>query len=194
MDKHALMFGATGAFAVLALSAVVSGCAPRAADPTPASTTAARPAPFDFPPDGVAVLGEIHGAMATSQCSRRPVEGVTGYWLPTLDQARAADSVLFRVLRDERTRTWRMPEAASDRLKYYRQYVGLVRRGERVLYVNGFSARPRPGINWREQPITYCDGGTGFFGAIYEPHTSRIVEFRFNAPEASAFRTPPGST
>jgi hypothetical protein len=79
---------------------------------------------------------------------------------------------------------------------YYRQYVGIIVHGRRLIYINGFhsmflgmqarvdsatrNAKQARQWNWRRVPVFVCDGGYGFFGAVYDPALDRVEDFGFN--------------
>ena len=71
---------------------------------------------------------------------------------------------------------------------YFRQYVGIVVGGKRLIYINGFhrgylvlSAQKDDTTRWRREPVEVCDGGDWFFGAEYDPATGTVRNLRFNA-------------
>jgi hypothetical protein len=70
----------------------------------------------------------------------------------------------------------------------YRQYLGIVIGGRRLIYVNVFPRWlvERPELvrivpqDWRRVFVSVCDGGDGFSGALYDPETSRFSSPHFN--------------
>jgi hypothetical protein len=102
-------------------------------------------------------------------------------WLPTPEQILQAETLLPKFVR------------ANGRPKgplsyYYRQYLGVVIGDKRLIYVNVFprwliEREELSGIspsNWRTAFINICDGGDGFWGALYDPKTLRFSSPRFN--------------
>ncbi len=61
-------------------------------------------------------------------------------------------------------------ERISNVQKYYRQYIGVVSKGRRFIYINAFLG-PKPPINWLAKPVMASDGGLSFWGAIFDPET-----------------------
>jgi hypothetical protein len=88
--------------------------------------------------------------------------GATSYWTP-----RAAD---LRELEAD------LPRSIAG---YCRQYIGIVRGGRRLIYVNGFSAAvaseyAHEKFDWHKHAVFVDDGGTGFFEADYDLKTHKF--------------------
>jgi hypothetical protein len=62
---------------------------------------------------------------------------------------------------------------------YYRQYLGIVVRNQKLIYINAFSAETPP-TNWQQRLIFYCDGGAGFWGVIYDPASGEFSDLKTN--------------
>jgi hypothetical protein len=61
----------------------------------------------------------------------------------------------------------------------YVQYVGILQNGHRYIYINGFRTDDPP-ANWRDTPVVACDGGSYFWGALYDPAAGRFSDFAVN--------------
>ena len=84
--------------------------------------------------------------------------GVTGYWAPSraqVDQLEAALDQLAGQIAD--------PRASG------RQYVGIENGSRRLIYINAFKLPDTAGLNPAREAVRVCDGGEGFWGAIYDP-------------------------
>ena len=114
-------------------------------------------------------------------CSREGPGKVNEGWLPTAEQILQAETLLPKFVRSNGR-----PKGPLS--YFYRQYLGVVIGDKRLIYVNVF---PRwlierdelSGIapsNWRTAFINICDGGESFWGALYDPKTSRFSSPRFN--------------
>jgi hypothetical protein len=66
--------------------------------------------------------------------------------------------------------------------QYYRQYIGVVVRGKKLIYINSL-----PDItfsrNWREEFVDVCDGGARFWGAFYDTATGQFSNLQTNGPK-----------
>ncbi|MBV8063727.1 MAG: hypothetical protein JOY51_09030 [Nevskia sp.] len=67
----------------------------------------------------------------------------------------------------------------GDPKAYDRQYFGLLVQGRRLIYVNGF-LEPMANKEWQQYAIVVCGGGTGAWGAVYDPASRRFSDFAFN--------------
>ncbi len=61
--------------------------------------------------------------------------------------------------------------------RYYRQYIGLLYKDEYVIYINAFL---REESGWRQEPVVSCDGGSEYWGAIFNPRTGRFSDLAIN--------------
>ena len=115
-------------------------------------------------------------------CTRPFPDGLGGLWDPSqadVERAEkklpaAIDAAFARLLRAEDRR--RRPD------RYYRQYAGFLRNGKRVLYVNGMWNETLRNDS-RQSRITFgdmCDGGTNFFGAVYDLERDAFDTFFFS--------------
>ena len=137
------------------------------------------------------------------QCSRTRFPAVRETWQPTIEQLPALEETVAAIL-EGRLAKYRWSESYRPHARdYYRQYVGIVLNGRKVIYINGFGTSyswhvqmwPRPITalelqalpeafrdpdSWRRVPVVVCDGGPTYFGAIYDPEAGRVDEFSFN--------------
>ena len=66
----------------------------------------------------------------------------------------------------------------DDPYQFYRQYVGIVVRGRREIYVNAFSFPTDD--QWLTQFVRICDGGGSVWGALYDPSTGKFHDLETN--------------
>lgn len=168
--------------AAAALACSAAGDGARRAD-TAADTPAVAAARFDSAT--VTILDTLHGRDVVSQCSRPSPGPVTSYWVPTPAQVAEADAAVLRALAAVVMDTTGAQVDTGVR-RYHRQYVGLVRGGDRLLYVNGIASEAIAALRdtavWRTFGQVACDGGSAFFGAEYDPATRRVSALHFNGP------------
>ena len=70
------------------------------------------------------------------------------------------------------------------RIVVWRQYVGMLRRGVKVIYVNGMPADSleRHEAEWRRGQLQVCGGGAANFGIVYDTATKQFDSFEGNGP------------
>lgn len=161
---------------LLSLAAIAAAC-----------TTADAPAATDdpsrgpLPPGRYIVLAPSQAVVAARQCSRMAPEPEDGWRVP--------DALARRI---ERQLPALVAEANRGKDEYttidlsasYRQYVGMVVGGRRIVYLNAFplsQARPQRPDGWDPQLAqSVCDGGAGFWGVEYDPATGRFANLAAN--------------
>jgi hypothetical protein len=125
-------------------------------------------------------------------------------WDPTPIEISQLEEALGREL-SSRLRSVRTSTDARIQLRdYFRQYAGIHRKRQRLIFVNGFHrahvvevtewlalphtesqltafpADVRGREFWRKVPVQVTDGGAFFFEALYDPQIRRIVSLQFN--------------
>ncbi len=125
-----------------------------------------------------AVLGPDQGEIAAEQCSRPNPPRYESVWqpgpaevqqlerdLPALDAQAPADCCGGLRLGD--------PQA------YDRQYFGIVVQGRRLIYVNAFIPT-MANKDFRSYSIVLCGGGSGAWGALYDPQNRSFSALALN--------------
>lgn len=62
---------------------------------------------------------------------------------------------------------------------FYRQYVGIVVGKRKLIYINAFCEKSA-GVDWHTSLISVCDGGSCFWGAVYDPATGEFSDLQMN--------------
>jgi len=124
-------------------------------------------------------------------CAVIKLPSVSELWVPSPQQIRVLEPILAKVLAESLSARPRAP-LISD---YYRQYVGIVVSGRRLVFINGFHESffqwvvqgdsgghqgRATAFDWRRTQVQVCDGGEYYFGAIYDPNSASIVQSGFN--------------
>ncbi|HDS1124704.1 TPA: hypothetical protein QDZ60_002000 [Stenotrophomonas maltophilia] len=119
------------------------------------------------------VTRPIIAAQVLDTCSRpspgREAGRVSGYWAPSRQQIDQLEAKLSSL------------EAQVPKvLDFDRQYVGIESAGKRLIYINAFHLPDDSGINPAREAIRVCDGGTQFWGAVFDPASNTFSELQFN--------------
>jgi hypothetical protein len=143
-----------------------------AQDVTPArpSTAATRRAKSVLMPPS-----EAEGLL--TQCSRPVPRGHTGTWEPTAANLRAMESNFRQLTGLLRTAGAEEPDAE----RYHMQYAGIVIEGENLIYINAFyQSHPGEMEEWKDKAVVACDGGSRFWGALYDPKEKKFFDLHLN--------------
>ena len=113
---------------------------------------------------------------AAKQCSRGAPQ-VQGGWTPNPQDIAGLEQRLPAIARLEGGFTGHSIHIEHPELAY-RQYVGVVVAGHRLIYVNAVRG---PFEKYaREHVEVVCDGGSPFWGVLYDPATGRFFDLQTN--------------
>jgi hypothetical protein len=122
------------------------------------------------------VLDAAFAEETVRQCSRE-TPTIEGGWNPSEADVRLLERHLPALL-DLTSSACCSPGARIAELDAsHRQYVGVVVRGRRMIYVNAFPVAHREEAH---APVVVCDGGTAFWGALFDPETATFSDLAFN--------------
>ena len=105
------------------------------------------------------------------------------HWCPSPEQVLSAESGMRAHLLG--SLAWHSPRIRADLPRYKRQYVGFVRAGKRLIYIQFFhpdSGPVRDG-SWSNTFFTIMGGGDYFFRMLYDPAAKRHFDVWVNAPK-----------
>lgn len=122
------------------------------------------------------VLDAAHAEAAARQCSRASYT-VEGGWNPSEADIRLLERHLPDLLALPSTACCLPDARLGDLARYHRQYVGVVIGARRLIYVNAF---PLGMSEDPHEPFVACDGGTAFWGALFDPETATFSDLAFN--------------
>lgn len=118
------------------------------------------------------------------QCSRSSPQPFNGAWTvsPALVVQVERDLPKISALTSQDCCSKGM--SVADPRSYYRQYAGVIIGGVNYIYVNAFRNHfnNRDKLNWRSKAMLACDGGTSFWGVLYNPATRQFSQLSFNGP------------
>jgi hypothetical protein len=123
------------------------------------------------------VLPQHEATQLLRLCSR-PVPKVDSGWQPSTADTDILESHLSLISNLESTAGLVGAHIAHPE-RYHRQYVGIVVQDRRLIYVNGFLS-DKPPADWYHHVANYCDGGSKFWGAVYDPKTQQFSQLATN--------------
>jgi len=117
-------------------------------------------------------------AQAINRLCSRPGPGkVEGGWVPTANDVATLEAELTDISKLQSGGAVRT--TISDPFRFYRQYVGIVLSGWRLIYVNAFA--PDSVLKgWQIRLLNVCDGGSAFWGLLFDPLTGRFSDLKTN--------------
>ncbi len=119
------------------------------------------------------VTRPVIAAQVLDTCSRdspaKHASGISGYWAPSRAQVDALESRLPQ-----------LQPGIADPTQSSRQYVGFVAQGRQLIYINAFTLPDHEKINPAREAVRVCDGGAGFWGAVYDPQSGTFSDVARN--------------
>ncbi len=106
-------------------------------------------------------------------------KGSYAAWTPSSSQIEVLESALPQISELKIKGYESSPIRIEHPEKCFRQYVGVLHRGKRRIYVNGFCV-DFPPTNWRERFYVVIDGALGFWHAFYDPETRTFSDLTIN--------------
>jgi len=155
--------GAMNRFAILLVGLAACGCS----------------SSIDLAPDHGVVLSEVDIKSLTSPCSRAGAPSLEAIWRPKPADIESLEGHLRRLTRMRAKRCCLLGARVRDINLYYRQYVGIVSEGKRLIYINAYASIQGELQGWKTSLIETCDGGADW-GAVYDPATGRFSHLSFN--------------
>ncbi len=118
------------------------------------------------------VLPGSEARQVTNLCSREGLGKIDGGWEPSDTTIQIAESQLGQL--SNATDTGATVKSPAG---YFRQYVGVIVSGRKLIYLN---ATAEEMTYWKTKFVDVCDGGSDFWGAIYDPATHKFSELHKN--------------
>jgi hypothetical protein len=126
-------------------------------------------------PQSVILPAEFGPALVKSCWNVSPIAGdISGYWSLNMDAARQMEHALPAYLKHSAVR-----RPLSD---YYRQYVGIIAGGKRLVFVSAFAKHSPEPDGWTRKPIIMCGGYSECWRVAFYPQTKQFSHWDVNGP------------
>jgi hypothetical protein len=122
------------------------------------------------------VLPSSEAQAISRLCSREPLPTVEAGWLPAESDLGRMEKKFPEIPKLRKSGNAGIP-LKSPRT-YYRQYIGVVIKGEKYIYINGICDK-KPPSDWRDKLVNVCDGGCNW-GVLYDVQRGHFSEFGIN--------------
>lgn len=128
-------------------------------------------------PEGALSISKAEAPLLFRQCSRQAPVPEGGLWLPSTAEVVALEARVAKHLAALPTGAQVRPASS---VQYRGQYVGFMRGGVRLIYAsfNPSNAGPFP----IGRAMRVCDGGSLYWGIVYNPASGEFSDLRINGP------------
>ena len=131
-----------------------------------------------IPPGRSAILPASAAERTLKLCSRSRPADVDGSWEVPESVVRLLEADLPKLSRLKASGCCYVGGRVRDPGSYYRQYVGVLVRGRKLIYINAYRNVEGPGLTI--VPVGVCDGGDAYWGALYDPESRRFSDLAIN--------------
>jgi hypothetical protein len=123
------------------------------------------------------VLPESTAQRLSQLCSRPGPPAFEGTWLPSESDVKVMESN-FSKIASLKSSSGYLGAQIKHPEKYNRQYVGIIIKEKKWIYINGI-CNDDPPEWWKEKLIDVCDGGCNW-GVIYNTATREFSNLEMN--------------
>jgi len=124
------------------------------------------------------LLPESEANRLASMYPKKGPQGIDGSWQPSRSQIETLEASLPHIS-DLRNGGAPNGQKIEHPERYYRQYLAVVRAGQKVIHVNALCQVGEISY-WRNQLAIVMDGGSCFWNAWYDPATEKFSELYIN--------------
>ncbi len=115
-------------------------------------------------------------------CSRGGPSNIDASWTPSQSDIAKLEANLTSISK-LRSKEGHIGDIAGRQVegpeRYFRQYVGIVVKGRKLIYINAICHLPASD-EWQTQLMIGCDGGSCFWGAEYDPESGQFSDLHIN--------------
>lgn len=141
---------------------------------------------YYFKPSFGVIIDSAQTKALLKQCSRSTTpKKVKSYWKPTQNDIERLESN-FNKLYSQTSNTCCFFGRSIDSLQHFGfQYAGIVMNRRKYIYINAFSLSSldyykSKNIDLTKQPVVPCDGGSRFWGVLFDVETQQFSYLSFN--------------
>ena len=143
---------------------------------------------YAYKPDYSTILPKSDGKKLLNQCSRSTPQNIQAYFDVTKEDVEQLEQN-FKRLYSLKSKGCCAPKAKVGNLKnYVYQYVGVEIYSKKYIYINalGFFDKKEVQDNnfffedWKSRPVIICDGGSMFWGVLYNLESQKFSDLSMN--------------
>jgi len=134
-----------------------------------------------YKPEYSVILDAGKGKDLLKQCSRATPEKVKDFWAPANEDIEKLNNNFKKILKVTATECCIGGLTIKKLEGYVMQYIGVTIKNKKYIYINAFSIGSKKYYNnWEQEPAKACDGGAGFWGALFDLEDLAFTQLSFN--------------
>lgn len=140
---------------------------------------------YEFKPKYSVVLSSETGEKMLNQCSRDIPQNVEKYFDLVDQDIVSLENNYKKILSIKASECclqgWKIPKLDD----YGFQYIGIIINNHKYIYINAFMIEGEDDFtswykDWKIRPIVICDGGDGFWGALFDIEKKSFLQLSVN--------------
>ncbi|RYE53453.1 MAG: hypothetical protein EOP48_14370 [Sphingobacteriales bacterium] len=137
---------------------------------------------FNFSPSLEVVVNHSRQTDILKQCSRITPKDVEGYWSIDTLSVQKLHANFRKVQKLKPDCCTAMGWKIQNLQPYAFQYLGIIIKGKKFIYVNAFPKGRVEDVNEipQDRLVNVCDGGTDFWGVLFDANTSIFKSLSVN--------------
>jgi hypothetical protein len=133
------------------------------------------------PQDRWVLLPPEKALLITKPCSRPSPANIDGVWIVPAEIVARLERDLPSLWISMDVSTFHVANPGS----YFRQYAGIIILGRKFIYINAAKSidnrSDRSDLSeWKNGKSTVCDGGSSYWGVLYDPLIGEFSQFAFD--------------
>lgn len=120
------------------------------------------------------ILKPKNAPKVIKSCNPEIPPDITDYWTPSVADAQQMEALLPNFLLNSP-----IHRQFSD---YYRQYVGVIANGRKLVFVSAFVTPSEWHMHWKSDPVAVCGGGSDYWRVAFDPQTKEFSHWNVNGP------------
>ncbi|RSK42473.1 hypothetical protein [Hymenobacter perfusus] len=140
---------------------------------------------LEFKPLFSIVLNKFDAHKRFVQCSRYVPKNIKNYWYPMQEDILLLENNFGNINSIIATECCLLSKKVQSMENFGFQYIGVVIKGKKFVYVNAFPIRDVELYSELHTDLTVnlivvCDGGSNYWGALFDPSTKQFSALSFN--------------
>jgi len=141
---------------------------------------------YSFNPKYKSIISLEKGNILLNQCSRSTPKNIDAYFNLSENEMIEIQENLKKIYKLRSSGCCIKKVKIGNLNQFAFQFIGVIIKGEKYIYINAFYSDKEGNLididsnEWKTKPIIVCDGGTNYWGALYDFKKKKFSQLSFN--------------